>query len=86
MDWFLYDSDLRHERFKHVWVAEAHPETRQRSKLELFEKVLNNFQPLTIFVKISILDFWIALRLFKLCFQLHLKLPRPPLSALDYLS
>ena len=41
-----------------IVVSEAYSEPSQTSKIELFEKVVNGFQPLTIFEKSSILDVW----------------------------
>ena len=35
---------------------EAHPEPSQTSTLEFFAKIVNDFQPLTIFTKSSISD------------------------------
>ena len=41
-------------KFPEVLYSEA----SQTSKMELFGKILNDFQPLTIFTKIFILDVW----------------------------
>ena len=42
MDWFLYDSDLRHERVNVIYisVAEAHLGHCQTSVVELFVKIV----------------------------------------------
>ena len=39
-------------------TAKTYLEPRQISKMELFEKLVNGFQLLTIFIKSSILDVW----------------------------
>ena len=38
--------------------SEAYSEPYQLSKMERFAKIINGFQPLTIFAKQSILDVW----------------------------
>ena len=40
------------------YYSEAYLEHCQRSKMELFEKIIEGFEPLTIFEKRSILNFW----------------------------
>ena len=42
-----------------VVVAEAYLEPSQASKIEIFAKIVNGFQPLFIFTIRSILDVWI---------------------------
>ena len=37
-------------------LSEAYSETSQKSKMELYAKMLNGFKPITIFAKYSILD------------------------------
>ena len=43
--------------------AKSYSEPRQTSNNEIFTKMVNGFQPLTIFAKSSIFDVWIHLRL-----------------------
>ena len=40
----------------YIKVLVAYSEPRETSKMECFAKVVNGFQPLTIFAKCSILD------------------------------
>ena len=61
MDWFLYDRELRHEELNSGCLSEKCPGTYseelwQTLKMELFVKIVNNFQLFTIFAKGSILD------------------------------
>ena len=53
MDWFLYDRNLHCER-----VKEKNLKPCQTSKMELFVKIVNDFEPLTVSPKSSILDVW----------------------------
>ena len=39
-----------------IWNVETHSEPCQTSKMEIFEKIINCFQQLTIFAKSFILD------------------------------
>ena len=59
MDWFLYDSDLRHESIKlhkmRKW-KEAYAELPQISNMESLATIINCFYPLTIVTKHFILD------------------------------
>ena len=41
-------------------MSEAYSEPCLRSKMELFAKIVNSFQPVTIFAKSSILDIWLG--------------------------
>ena len=53
--------------------SEAHLELSQTSEIELFVKSLNNWKPLTISIKSSILDVWLGAEyvsaLFFLCYN-----------------
>ena len=43
-----------------LMLTEAYSEPCQTSKMELFEKKVNSFQPLTIFARILFLDVWLG--------------------------
>ena len=58
---FLIDTISRFEILKKSgkegrWGSEAHSESSRTSKMDLFAKIVNGVQPLTIFAKRSILD------------------------------
>ena len=55
---FLVSKFFEKTQFPHSFgrFAEVHPEPSQTYKTELFTKIVNSFQLLTIFVKSSILD------------------------------
>ena len=56
---------MRYKCFPLIWylsVSEAFSEYIQISKMEFFAKIVNGFQPLSVFIKISILDVWLASR------------------------
>ena len=42
------------------WTQETYGEPSQRSKMKLFVKIINRFQPLTLFAKISFFDVWLC--------------------------
>ena len=67
IDWFLYEGNtgIQWVKFKfvfgyfavaHQWKSEVYPDPSWTSKIGLFAKIINGFQPLTIFAKSSILD------------------------------
>ena len=39
---------------------EAYSQPSQTSKMEVFTKIVNGFQPFTVFIKSSILDIWLG--------------------------
>ena len=41
-----------------ISIVEAYLEPSQTSKMDLFAKIVNRFQPLTIFAESSMLDVW----------------------------
>ena len=41
-------------------AAKTYAEASQTSKMELFEKIVNNLKPLTIFTKSSVLNVWLG--------------------------
>ena len=41
-------------------VSETYSEASQAPKMELFAKILEGFQPLTVFEKNSVLDVWLG--------------------------
>ena len=45
-------------RKKQILSSKVYPEPCQTSKMELFAKIINSFQPLTIILKSFILDVW----------------------------
>ena len=53
MDWFLYDRNLHYET-----VKEKNLNPCQTSKMQLFVKIVNDFESLTVSPKSSILDAW----------------------------
>ena len=55
MNWFLYARDLRHERVKQKVSNLRGVFTGVNLKMELFKKIVNGFQRLTIFLKSSVL-------------------------------
>ena len=56
MDWFLYGTDLRHERVKQVnemnFVLEAYLEPCQISMMKIFAKIVNGFSQKSFFIDV----------------------------------
>ena len=52
--------DVNFEHIGFFWSSGAYSEHSRISKMRLFEKIVNGFQPLTIFAKNSTLDVWLA--------------------------
>ena len=61
MQWKLYNSMsyiAGNVFFILSQMSEAYSESCQKSKMELFVKIVNGLKPLTVFKKSSILDAW----------------------------
>ena len=43
-----------------IFIAEAHSEPFETTKIERFAKIFDSYRPLTVFTKRSILDLWQA--------------------------
>ena len=49
-------TSLKNFDFLYTLTSEAYPELSRTSEMELFAKVVNDWKPLTIFAKSSIID------------------------------